>query len=134
MNCKGNRPFLHACRVAAVLTWLASLSSASAQAPKGAPPPPKVLVTPIIQQSVAAGQTFVGTVKPLRKSIVGSAVAGRVEEYLVNEGDRVKKSQPIAKLRTGIIQAELDAAAAELKVRQAELAELENGARPAELD
>jgi multidrug efflux pump subunit AcrA (membrane-fusion protein) len=116
-----------------VAILLGTTASLSAQAPK-VPPPPKVLVTPIIEKTVAAGQTFVGTVKPLRKSIVGSAVAGRVEEYLVNEGDRVKKGQPIAKLRTGIIQAELDAAAAELKVRQAELNELENGARPAELD
>jgi RND family efflux transporter MFP subunit len=124
----------HVIRIAiCMFSVFAGAAPAFAQAPKGAPPP-KVLVTPIIEKTVAAGQTFVGTVKPLRKSIVGSAVPGRVEEYLVNEGDRVKKSQPIAKLRTGIIQAELDAAAAELKVRQAELDELENGARPFELD
>jgi len=114
---------------------LAVASLVNAQPPKAlVPPPPKVIVTPVVEQDVAEGRTFVGTVKPLRKSLVGSATAGRVEEYLVNEGDRVAKGQPIAKLRTGIIEAELSAAQAALKVAQAELAELENGSRPEEIE
>jgi HlyD family secretion protein len=107
-------------------------SSVPAQGPKGppgkgafTPPPPKVLVTSARADIVAEPRTFVGTVKPIRRSLIGSAVPGRVEEYLVNEGDAVKAGQPIAILRRGIIQAELDAAKGQLAVRQAELAEME---------
>lgn len=99
--------------------------AALAQAPKGAPQSPKVFVAPARFDKVSEPKTFVGTIKPLRKSIVGSAAPGRVEEYLVNEGDFVKKGQPIAHLRRGIIGAEKKAAEAELTLRKAELAEME---------
>jgi RND family efflux transporter MFP subunit len=106
--------------------WLAGGQQSPAQAPKGpAQLLPKVVVTAARADTIAEPRTFVGTIRPIRRSIVGSAAAGRVEEYLINEGDAVKKGQPIAHLRRGIIQAELDAAKAELLVRQAELGELE---------
>src|SRR5688500_11951217 len=94
-------------------------SSAVAQPPgkgggaKGGPPAmpaPKVLVAAAIVDEVPEHRTFVGTVWPVRRSLVGSAAPGRVEEFLVNEGDEVKAGQPIARLRRGIIQAELNAA------------------------
>ncbi len=100
--------------------------SAHGQAPKAGAPPqsPKVIVATARRDKVSEPKTFVGTVKPLRKSIVGSAAPGRVEEYLVNDGDFVKKGDPIAHLRRGIIGAEKRAAEAELALRKAELAEL----------
>ncbi len=107
---------------------IAIASMAQAQSPKGksaAPPAPKVLVTPARADTIAEPRTFVGTIKPIRHSLVGSAAAGRVEEYLINEGDPVKAGQPIAQLRRGIIKAEVDAARATLTMRQAELAEME---------
>ncbi len=104
-----------------------------AQAPKGAAKP-DVKVKAAVLDQVAETRTFVGTVKPLRKSIVGSAAPGRVEVYLVDEGQAVKKGDEIAILRTGIIQAEVDTAAAQVKVAEAELAELENGTRPEEVE
>jgi RND family efflux transporter MFP subunit len=119
--------------VACVALLLAMFLSAPAggQAPggkggKGGPPPaPKVLVTAVQTGEVSEQKTFVGTVKPIRRSLVGSAAPGRVEEYLINEGDWVQAGQPIAHLRRGIIQAELNVAKGELAVRQAEQAELE---------
>src|SRR5262245_40193000 len=99
-----------------------------AQPPKGGkfvPPPPKVLVTAARGDTIAEPRSFVGTVKPIRRSLVGSAAAGRVEEYLVNEGDAVKAGQPIAQLRRGVIQAELSVAKADQAVREAELGELQ---------
>src|SRR5207249_3876248 len=100
-----------------------------AQGPKGgksaAPVAPKVLVTAARADTIAEPRTFVGTVKPIRHSLIGSAVAGRVDEFLVNEGDVVKAGQPIAHLRRGIIKAEVDSARAMLTMRQAELAEME---------
>ena len=107
------------------------MSTASAQAPKGgkngppAQPPAKVFVEEVRVDTLNEPRTMVGTVHPLRKSLVGSAVAGRVEDYLINDGDFVQKGQPIAKLRTGIIQAEVNAAEAELRAGKAALAELE---------
>src|SRR5688572_8700532 len=43
--------------------------------------PAIVAVSPVVEREVTAGQTFVGTVMPLRKAVVGSAVDGRVMEY-----------------------------------------------------
>src|SRR5262245_7490192 len=105
--------------------WFATSSQSPAQAPKGSPgkagfvpPPPKVLVTAARADTISEPRAFVGTVKPIRRSLVGSAAAGRVEEYLINEGDAVKAGQPIAQLRRGIIQAELDVAKGQLAVRK----------------
>lgn len=96
-----------------------------AQPPKGAAPPPaRVFVAQARADTLSEPKSFVGTVKPLRKSIIGSAAPGRVEEYLVNEGDFVKKGTAVAHLRRGIIGAEKRAAEAELEVRKAELAEM----------
>src|SRR5436190_13235338 len=116
-----------------VFALLAFISaSLHAQAPKSsggkgpsAPSAPKLLVTQAHADVIAEPRTFVGTVKPIRRSLVGSAAAGRVEEYLINEGDEVKAGQPIAHLRRGIIKAEVDAGRATLTMRQAELAESE---------
>jgi RND family efflux transporter MFP subunit len=83
------------------------------------------LVTAARADTIAEPRTFVGTVMPIRRSLVGSAAAGRVEDYLINDGDAVKAGQPIAHLRRGVIQAELDVAKGDLAVRQAELGELQ---------
>ncbi len=97
-------------------------------------PPANVKVTQVIEQEVTAGQTFVGTVMPLRKSTVGSAVDGRVIEFMVNAGDAVKKDQPLAQLRTGTLEIELAGAQAQVRLRQAELDELKHGLRPEEIE
>lgn len=95
--------------------------------------PAPVAVTKVIQQEVSSGQTFVGTIMPIRQSIVGSAVAGRVLEFYVNEGDRVTKDQPLAQLRTEALEIQLAAARADWDLRKHELAEMENGSRPEEI-
>ena len=55
------------------------------------PPAALVAVSPVVEREVTAGQTFVGTVMPLKKAVVGSAVDGRVIEFPLNEGDRVER-------------------------------------------
>jgi RND family efflux transporter MFP subunit len=97
------------------------------------PPAVLVAVSPAVEREIAASQAFVGTVMPLRKAVVGSAVDGRVIEYPLNEGDRVERGQMLAQLLTDTIQLELAAAEAELELRKQELAELENGTRPEEI-
>ena len=97
------------------------------------PPADLVAVSPVVEREITAGQMFVGTVMPLMTAIVGSAVDGRVVEYPLNEGDRVERGQMLAQLLTETIQLELAAAEADLELRKQQLAELENGTRPAEL-
>ena len=94
--------------------------------------PVKVTVVEVIERDLASGRAFVGTVVARRHSSVGSAVSGRVEEFLVNEGEAVTKDQPLAKLKTRNIEIQIDAAKAEHQLRQHELQELKNGAREEE--
>ncbi|QDV74058.1 efflux RND transporter periplasmic adaptor subunit [Botrimarina mediterranea] len=110
----------------------ASLSAVAYAQPPGAPPP-GVVIAPVESRTVAASQTFVGTVQPLRRATIGSAVAGRVVEFPVNQGDRVEAGQTLAQLLTDTINLELDAAKAELELRRQRLAELRNGLRPEEI-
>ncbi len=92
-----------------------------------------VVVAPVTERTVATSQTFVGTVLPVKKSSVGSAVDGRVFEFPVNEGDRVTKGQTLAVLLTETIKLTIVAAEAELRLRQEDLKELENGWRKEEV-
>jgi RND family efflux transporter MFP subunit len=91
-------------------------------------------VAAAIEREVAAGQTFVGTVMPLKRAVVGSAVDGRVVELAAEAGQRVAEGQKLAQLLTETIQLELKAARAELDLRRQQLAELENGSLPEEID
>lgn len=112
---------------------------AQAQPPNAA----TVIVAPVVQREVSAGQTFIGAVVPSRRSVIGSAVDGRVVELAVNDGDPVKmlagdgqqppRGQPIAQLLTETIEIEIEAAHAESELRKQELAELIAGSRPEEI-
>jgi RND family efflux transporter MFP subunit len=118
---------------AATGAWLAVMAAgAVASAQPGGPTP--VAVSTVVTRSVADGRSFVGSVVPVRESTVGSTVEERVAEFLVDEGDRVEPGQPLAKLRTRTLEIELEGARAELEAMRQELAELENGTRPEELE
>jgi RND family efflux transporter MFP subunit len=119
-----------AARFAAVAVAWGCLAATAGNAQQG---PAIVSVATVVQGEVSGGIRFVGTVEPLRRSVVGSAVDGRVIEMLVDEGDPVELDQPLARLRTATLEIQLAAAKAELELRQHELAELENGSRPEEI-
>jgi RND family efflux transporter MFP subunit len=87
----------------------------------------------VIEQPVAATQTFVGTVMPLRVATIGSAVGGRVIERPFEEGDRVEANQKLVQLLTDTIALEIAGAEGELQLRREQLAELEHGTRPEEI-
>jgi RND family efflux transporter MFP subunit len=94
-----------------------------------APPPAPVKVAPVVKRDMRAEKTFPGTVMPARRSVIGSAVDGRVGEFLVNEGDAVKKGQPLVKLETTTADLEVAVAAATVDLRVHELDEMKNGTR-----
>lgn len=100
---------------------------------RGQAPSSPVVVAPVIERQLASRKPFVANVAPRRQSMIGSAVDGRVLEYLVEAGDRVAAKQPLAQLRTRTIEIELAGAEAELELRRAELEELRNGSRPDEI-
>lgn len=96
--------------------------------------PATVLVAQAIEAETSEGRSFVGTVWPTRISEVGSAASGRIKTLHVRQGQRVKKGEPLAQLRTKIIQAQVDAAKATLDLRKSELAEMKAGNRKEEID
>ncbi|HUG71108.1 MAG TPA: efflux RND transporter periplasmic adaptor subunit [Pirellulaceae bacterium] len=126
--------------VVGIVSLLVLAAHTAAQPPQQ---PVTVIVAPIAQREVSAGQTFVGAVVPPRRSIIGSAVDGRVSELYVDAGDPIgppqsdqegiERGQPIAQLLTDTISIEIAAARAEMLLRQHELAELEAGSRPEEI-
>lgn len=83
---------------------------------------------------LAGGQSFVGTVMPARTSDVGSAVDGRLVEFPIADGQHVAEGEPIAGLLRGLLEIERRGAEAELERRRQELAKLEAGSRPEEID
>jgi RND family efflux transporter MFP subunit len=92
-----------------------------------------VVVAIVIEADVRAGQRVVGTVKPLRTSRIGSALDGRVLEFLVDEGQMIRKGQTLAQLATRTLEIEQAAATAEHQLALSRLAELENGSRPEDI-
>ncbi len=127
---------LHRCLLllacAAATSGWAQSKPAPPSPPK--PPPSPVEVARVQKRTVAAGQTFVGTIHPLKQSSVGSAVDGRVVEFPINQGDRVKKGAPLCQLLTETINLQIAAAEAERDLKASELEELENGTRPEEVE
>ncbi len=92
-----------------------------------------VVVAAVIEAEVRAGQSVVGTVKPLRTSRIGSALDGRVHQFLVDEGQMIRKGQTLAQLRTKTLEIEQAAATAEHQLALSRLSELENGSRPEDI-
>ena len=112
------------------LMFLMASSGVFAQAP----PPAPVVVAPVVDRLLRTGQTFIGTIHPEQRAVIGSAVDGRVVNFPINEGDRVEDGQTLAALLTETIKSELEAAEAELQLRESELEELQNGTRPEEIE
>ncbi len=92
-----------------------------------------VVVSSVVKREVTVGETFIGTVMPARRTVVGSGADGRVRELLVNDGEEVRKGDPVARLRSKTLQIELAAAQAQLEIREYGLAELEHGSLPQEI-
>lgn len=92
-----------------------------------------VVVAKAQVSQVTGSSTYVATINPSKRVVIGSAVSGRVEACLVEEGDRVEKNQPLVQVLTNTIELELKAKEAQLSLRKFELTEMENGFRTSEV-
>ncbi|MDR4496447.1 MAG: efflux RND transporter periplasmic adaptor subunit [Candidatus Scalindua sp.] len=92
---------------------------------QGDPPAAPVAVSRIVQMEVPRPVKMVGTVFPLRESMVACEVKGLVKAFPVKRGDRVKKGQVLAQLTTISLEIQLKGARADkhlalLKFQRAE--------------
>lgn len=95
---------------------------------KRKPGPALVKVDQVILKPRATRQSFVGSLEPVRRAVIGSAVEERVEEVMVREGDLVvggdARPTVLVQLHRQAIEIELEAAQIELDLRSAAMAEL----------
>ena len=95
---------------------------------KRKPGPALVKVDQVTLKPRATRQSFVGSLEPVRRAVIGSAVEERVEEVMVREGDLVVggDAQPtvLVQLHRQAIEIELEATQIELDLRSAAMAEL----------
>jgi HlyD family secretion protein len=92
-------------------------------------PAPVVLASPLKEVMVAAP----GRVEPISEEIkVGSELSGRLVAVLVEEGDLVRRGQPLAVLENSEYRARLASAEAMVKQKESELRRVLNGARDQE--
>ena len=106
----------------------------SACGPQGAPPKPAdTPAAKAARKEQDGAVAAAGRIEPLSEEIkVGSEIPGRLKEVRVEEGARIKRGQIIAVLDNSDYQARVEEARAELHLRQADLARLNNGSRTQE--
>lgn len=95
--------------------------------------PVPVRTAKVVSSNASRGKAFVGSIEPARRSVIGAAVAGRMESVFIETGDLVEASGRLAQLRLTNIQIRLAAAKADLEVSQQELAESVAGPREEDL-
>ncbi len=122
-------------RARAMLAAIAMLALAACHGGGAAPPDPEAarevleenlaprpvrLVTPEVREERPA-VSLVGEVRPFDRVTIASEVAGRVEEVLVEVGDRVADGQVLVRVDRDTYRLRLDQAQAELAAARAEL-------------
>lgn len=95
--------------------------------------PVKVEVVEVAQRDMAPTIELVGTVLPNRRSLVGTEIAGTVQELPVLEGDRVEAGGVLCRLRDDVRRYRWQSATGRLEQLRYALAELEAGERPEDL-
>lgn len=89
------------------------------------PPPAKVKVAPVTQEEVAQTRTVIGVLYYERVSDISTELAGLVESVEVNQGDTVKKGDPLVILNTEILDEEIIFQQSKLKQIELRIANVE---------
>ncbi|WP_421656094.1 HlyD family secretion protein [Leptothermofonsia sp. ETS-13] len=85
---------------------------------------------PVAMKNVTMRITASGDVVPVKRLNLNPKAAGRLEALYVEQGDRVKQGQIIARMDSSELVAQRDQAQAELARAEANLAMLRSGSRP----
>ena len=85
------------------------------------------------EASVGGAIEASGTIEA-EEVIVASEFGGRVEQILADEGDAVELGQALIHLDTQLLEAQIGQAQAAVSAAQANLARVESGARPGEIE
>lgn len=107
-------------------TWYAFKRPAGATGPA---------MAPVTRRDLSATVTATGTIKAMvgAEVRVGARIPGRVDQLLVQVGDRVNAGQVIARLEQDDLRAAVEKARADLAAAEAKLLTVKNGARTQEL-
>lgn len=94
--------------------------------PGGSPPPVPVEVAPVIEQEVTTSVTLIGTGEAWLETIIASEEAGLVSRMMVEEGDVVKKGQPVCEQVSTQLALRIESARADLAEAQVLQAQAES--------
>jgi HlyD family secretion protein len=92
------------------------------------------LTVPVERQDLRVEIEASGTVRPIQSVNISPKTAGRLEQLYVEQGDRVEKGQPVAKMENEQLQAQLERAQSNLAEAKARLAEAKAGSRIEEIE
>ena len=107
--------------------------STAARPQKKAAKPRPVHVTTVQRGTISHTITATGDILANAKVAVFSKVEGRLEVLQVEQGDRVRRGQIIARIAHAELQARVERATAELDVRRAQWAQMQAGERPEDI-
>ncbi|MGF1480030.1 MAG: efflux RND transporter periplasmic adaptor subunit [Cyanophyceae cyanobacterium] len=112
--------------------FTSSADSPPAESQTRALPVETITVQPV--DSYQVSRTYTGEIAAMRTSNLGFSRSGEIEVVLVEEGDHVTAGQPLAKLDIRNLQTQRQQLLAEKARAEAQLAELERGARPEDIN
>jgi HlyD family secretion protein len=117
-----------------VLVIVLLLLAASALRRRSANPLAQYEYAPVMRGDLSVSVSATGNLEPTNKVDVGSEVSGIVDTVLVQENDRVKTGQVLARLDTSKLQDEINRTGASLSASQAKLKEMEATLKEAQLN
>lgn len=86
---------------------------------KTTPVLPKVVIAPVLQQTIPIAMQFAGTVRGNKEVVIKPQVSGYIVQQLFVDGSQVKTGTPLYQIDPRPFQANLNAAKAQLKRDQA---------------
>ena len=116
---------MHNIPITVILLFFLAGITASVQADQGAAAnkkAPRVVVAPVVRQSVPLRLEYIGNIKAWKSAAIKARVTGYVLSYHFREGEDVKKGQQLFSIDPRPFKATLDKAKAQRVEHQAELA------------
>ncbi len=93
-----------------------------------------VRATTVGRRDMLVAVSATGRIQPAARVGLAFETPGRVAEVLVEEGDRVKAGDPLARLATDELELQVEQSEAGLSAAQSQLTQLRTGPRPKEIE